>query len=669
MGDIQSTIYDYICKANRKIAELSSQANDLLEKTGCNCDITQYVEDINDINSSIYILNKGWNKIELTFGYKNYLTELFPEEDFDAEAATLEIIHAYIDRYSMLDASAIILPLSDIRHLGAGCCSGFSGDLYYNKTEINERFYPLNQNPAGYIVESDLDGLATEEFVNSQGFLTSESDPTVPSHVKNITQQDIDSWDAKLDTEQDPTVPDHVKNITQVNINEWNSKISQETDPTVAQYIKDITNSNITNWNQAYSTTLTLTPTFIPASTFTGINFNKLGGYIVATGSQPLTGANINLSIGNNVAFSRAVIYHQGSSKPSFNGTGIFVNEIGDYIPNQVNEILLFYNGSGRASVIYTNEVDGESKRLISRGTVSFLNDTSLNINGFQWEIDGSIFSSGTINGIPVSERPDNGIRIDSLWGDDNGNVIYVQGSDALNESFIEYPSRVLLSILARKSDGYEHPEQLAIDVNTSTGFIISRVSSNALGHLTLVESRELSKDDVGLDQVDNTSDLDKPISNAVQLAFEQIGLFLIGLEDEFLSKTKNDDTTFVLTLGGLNLPTIPLEVSPSFSLAIMNDGSVVKTPSVVAQDIIDLQDQIDDLQNQINNIEGDKTHTHTQALDSDTWTVDHNLNKRPSISVYDSGNNSVRYEVEFVSLNSVILRFSAPISGTADFN
>jgi hypothetical protein len=83
----------------------------------------------------------------------------------------------------------------------------------------------------------------------------------------------------------------------------------------------------------------------------------------------------------------------------------------------------------------------------------------------------------------------------------------------------------------------------------------------------------------------------------------------------------------------------------------------------------MDIQDQIDLIQDQIDSIEGDKTYTHVQAIDSNEWTITHGLNKRPSISVYDSGGNTVQYQVDFESLNEVVLSFSGSISGTADFN
>ena len=39
-----------------------------------------------------------------------------------------------------------------------------------------------------------LDGYATEEWVEGKGYLTEETDPTVPSHVKAITAEDIAKW-------------------------------------------------------------------------------------------------------------------------------------------------------------------------------------------------------------------------------------------------------------------------------------------------------------------------------------------------------------------------------------------------------------------------------------------------------------------------------------------
>lgn len=48
----------------------------------------------------------------------------------------------------------------------------------------------------GYITSDELNGYATESWVASQGYLTTETDPTVPAHVKAITTSNIADWNA-----------------------------------------------------------------------------------------------------------------------------------------------------------------------------------------------------------------------------------------------------------------------------------------------------------------------------------------------------------------------------------------------------------------------------------------------------------------------------------------
>ncbi len=55
-----------------------------------------------------------------------------------------------------------------------------------------------------------------------------------------------------IENEEDPTVPEHVKNITEEDIEKWNQNsggVGEETDPTVPEYVKSITEENISNWN------------------------------------------------------------------------------------------------------------------------------------------------------------------------------------------------------------------------------------------------------------------------------------------------------------------------------------------------------------------------------------------------------------------------------------
>jgi hypothetical protein len=177
-----------------------------------------------------------------------------------------------------------------------------------------------------------INSLAWSKITGAPSFLTSftETDPTVPAHVKAITTTNISNWNTAFGwgnhanlypllagsyanpswidslawskitgapsfltsfTETDPTVPAHVKAITTTNISNWNtafgwgnhanlypllsssyanpswidslawSKITgapsfltsfTETDPTVGSHIKAITTTNISNWNTAF---------------------------------------------------------------------------------------------------------------------------------------------------------------------------------------------------------------------------------------------------------------------------------------------------------------------------------------------------------------------------------------------------------------------------------
>lgn len=64
-----------------------------------------------------------------------------------------------------------------------------------------------------------------------------------------------------------------------------------------------------------------------------------------------------------------------------------------------------------------------------------------------------------------------------------------------------------------------------------------------------------------------------------------------------------------------------------------------------------------------------DKHYTHNQVATSAEWTVTHNLNKKPSVMVVDSGDSVVIGEIVYLSNNQVKLKFSAAFSGKAYFN
>ena len=61
--------------------------------------------------------------------------------------------------------------------------------------------------------------------------------------------------------------------------------------------------------------------------------------------------------------------------------------------------------------------------------------------------------------------------------------------------------------------------------------------------------------------------------------------------------------------------------------------------------------------------------YVYTQSSASDTWVVNHNLNKYCSVTVVDDNNDVVIGEIHYNSANQVTLTFTAAFSGRAFFN
>lgn len=68
-------------------------------------------------------------------------------------------------------------------------------------------------------------------------------------------------------------------------------------------------------------------------------------------------------------------------------------------------------------------------------------------------------------------------------------------------------------------------------------------------------------------------------------------------------------------------------------------------------------------------NIIEDKTFVYTQAVSSDVWEIQHNLDKYPSIAIVDSGNSVVVGEIVYIDKNNVRITFTSAFSGKAYFN
>lgn len=112
-----------------------------------------------------------------------------------------------------------------------------------------------------------------------------------------------------------------------------------------------------------------------------------------------------------------------------------------------------------------------------------------------------------------------------------------------------------------------------------------------------------------------------------------------------------------------------------------LND--LIDKVDVIGDDIINIQEE---LVKKVETITGDplldvsragsavsiksKTYEYEQGIPSDMWTITHNLDKSPSVSVVDSA-NEVQFpdEIIYNSTNSITLKFVAPFKGKAFLN
>lgn len=64
-----------------------------------------------------------------------------------------------------------------------------------------------------------------------------------------------------------------------------------------------------------------------------------------------------------------------------------------------------------------------------------------------------------------------------------------------------------------------------------------------------------------------------------------------------------------------------------------------------------------------------DKYFVFTQGVPSSTWTIEHTLNKKPSVTVVDTGDTIVYGDITYLSNHLIQIIFSAAFAGKAYLN
>jgi hypothetical protein len=122
-----------------------------------------------------------------------------------------------------------------------------------------------------------------------------ESDPTVPGHVKGITAANLTNWNTaytNTHTHDNKSVLDGItaaKVADLTNAYNWGNHATQgylktESDPTVPAHVKGITTDNISNWNTAYNWGNHATQGYLNNYTLPTASSSTLGG--VKTGNR-----------------------------------------------------------------------------------------------------------------------------------------------------------------------------------------------------------------------------------------------------------------------------------------------------------------------------------------------------------------------------------------------
>jgi len=65
----------------------------------------------------------------------------------------------------------------------------------------------------------------------------------------------------------------------------------------------------------------------------------------------------------------------------------------------------------------------------------------------------------------------------------------------------------------------------------------------------------------------------------------------------------------------------------------------------------------------------GDIHYTYVQSAPTDTWVIQHDLNKKPSVTVVDSADTVVYGNIKYNSLNRLTITFNASFAGKAYLN
>jgi hypothetical protein len=136
------------------------------------------------------------------------------------------------------------------------------------------------------------------------------------------------------------------------------------------------------------------------------------------------------------------------------------------------------------------------------------------------------------------------------------------------------------------------------------------------------------------------------------------------------------DNINALLTSDNIDLNTVQElvntieDMQASLSTLLVNDlttgGTTKALTAEMGKALKGLMDALDD---RIDAIVPDSTYTFTQGIPAKVWTVVHNLNKNPSVTIVDSAGTAVIGQVDYINNSTITLTFASAFSGKAILN
>lgn len=238
-------------KWNKK-SDFSGNYNDLINKPDLSAIKGMATEKyVNDLFASIPKVPSSLSGFINDVGYLKTFTELDPTVPEHVKLITAAEITKWNDCANAWGGISDYRVLVNKPTLNGVIIAGDKTLKDYGIDFVKKETDPIFTSSAAYTIDYDDIRRWNADLV--------EVDPTVPQHVKNITKEDIASWNGKvaegITEEKDPVFKaSPAGSITYADITNWNNKskdgITVETDPTVPSYVKSITQKDIKKWNE-----------------------------------------------------------------------------------------------------------------------------------------------------------------------------------------------------------------------------------------------------------------------------------------------------------------------------------------------------------------------------------------------------------------------------------